>query len=59
MIDAGTRVVVMMENGDGGDRLPWLIPGFDVVQDTPYLPESPDDLSCDPKRGDRGARCCS
>ncbi len=51
MIDAGTRLVVLMENRGGGDLVPWLIPGFDVVQDTPYLFESPDDFSCDPNRG--------
>ena len=31
--DDGTRLVVLMENRDGGERYPWLIPGFDVVQD--------------------------
>ena len=55
MIDAGTRLVVLMENRDGGDRLPWLIPGFDVVQDTPYLFDSPADFTCDPNRGDPDA----
>lgn len=51
MIDSGTRLVVLMENQGGGERLPWLISGFDVVQDTPYLFESPADFSCDPNRG--------
>lgn len=51
MIDAGTRLVVLMENHGGGDRLPWLIQGFDVVQDTPYLFKSPADFTCDPNRG--------
>lgn len=51
MIDAGTRLVVLMENRGGGDRLPWLIQGFDVVQDTPYLFASPADFTCDPNRG--------
>lgn len=55
MIDAGTRLVVLMENRGGGDRFPWLIPGFDVVQDTPYLFESPADFTCDPNRGDPDA----
>ena len=55
MIDAGTRVVVLMENRGGGDLFPWLIPGFDVVQDTPYLFESPDQFSCEPNRGDPDA----
>ncbi len=51
MIDAGSRLVVLMENHGGGDRWPWLIPGFDVVQDTPYLFETPADFSCAPNRG--------
>jgi hypothetical protein len=55
MIDAGTRLVVLMENRGGGDRLPWLIPGFDVVQDTPFLFNSPEEFSCDPNRGDPDA----
>ncbi|MBZ5740720.1 hypothetical protein [Nocardioides mangrovi] len=55
MIDAGTRLVVLMENHGGGDRLPWLIQGFDVVQDTPFLFASPDDFTCEPNRGDPDA----
>lgn len=55
MIDTGTRLVVLMENRGGGDRLPWLIPGFDVVQDTPYQFESAEDFSCAPNRGDPDA----
>jgi hypothetical protein len=51
MIDAGTRLVVLMEHRGGGDRFPWLIQGFDVVQDTPYLFESPADFSCVLNRG--------
>ena len=51
MIDDGTRLVVLMENRGGGAALPWLISGFDVVQDTPYLFESPADFRCDPNRG--------
>jgi hypothetical protein len=55
MVDAGTRLVVLMENEGGGELLPWLIPGFEVVQDTPYLFKSPDDFSCEPNRGDADA----
>lgn len=55
MIDAGTRLVFLMENRGGGDALPWLIPGFEVVQDTPYLFESPEDFSCALNRGDPDA----
>jgi hypothetical protein len=52
MIDAGTRVVVLMENRGGGAALPWLIQAFDVVQDTPFLFESADDFTCELNRGD-------
>ena len=51
MVDAGTRLVVLMENEDGGTAIPWLIPGFEVVQDTPYLFESPADFTCVANRG--------
>ena len=36
MIDSGRRVVVLMENHGGGTTYPWLMQGFDWVQDTPY-----------------------
>lgn len=55
MIDDGTRLVVLLENETGGARYPWLIPGFDHVQDTPYLFDSPDDFSCEENRGDPDA----
>jgi hypothetical protein len=55
MIEDGTRLVVLMENQGGGPALPWLIPGFEVVQDTPYLFESPADFSCAENRGDPDA----
>ena len=55
MIDAGTRLVVLMENRGGGAAWPWLIQGFDVVQDTPFLFESPDDFTCELNRGDPDA----
>ena len=55
MIDDGTRLVVLMENQGGGSAVPWLIPGFDAVQDTPYLFESPADFSCAENRGDPDA----
>ena len=51
MIDSGHRLVVLMEFHGGGDRWPWLIQGFDVVQDTPYLFDTPADFSCEPNRG--------
>jgi hypothetical protein len=51
MIDSGQRLVVMMENHGGGTTYPWLLQGFDWVQDTPYLFEDPADFSCEPNRG--------
>ncbi|MDH2413895.1 hypothetical protein [Nocardioides sp. CER19] len=41
MIDSGKRLVVLMENHGGGDTYPWLLRGFDWVQDTPYYFTSP------------------
>lgn len=51
MVDSGHRLVVLMENRGGGDTWPWLIDGFSVVQDTPYLFKSPEEFSCEPNRG--------
>ena len=36
MIDSGKRVVVLMENHGGGKTYPWMLQGFDWVQDTPF-----------------------
>lgn len=51
MIDSGQRLVVLMENAGGGTTYPWLLQGFDWVQDTPYLFRDPADFSCEPNRG--------
>lgn len=51
MVDSGQRLVVLMENHGGGTTYPWLLQGFDWVQDTPYLFQDPADFSCDPNRG--------
>lgn len=51
MIASGERLVVMLENGDGGERYPWLVNGFEHTQDTPYTFPSVDDFSCEPNRG--------
>jgi len=51
MIDSGKRVVVLMENHGGGASYPWLLPGFDWVQDTPYDFASAADFSCARFRG--------
>ena len=51
MIDSGHRVVVLMENHDGGTTYPWLMPGFHWVQDTPFGSTTAADLSCAHNRG--------
>jgi hypothetical protein len=51
MIDSGRRLVVLMENHGGGTAYPWLLPGFDWVQDTPFTNPTEADLSCAPNRG--------
>lgn len=51
MIDSGRRLVVLMENHAGGATYPWLLPGFDWVQDTPFSNPTVADLSCARNRG--------
>jgi hypothetical protein len=51
MIDSGRRVVVLTERQSGGAAYPWLLPGFDLVQDTPYTNPSKASLSCARQRG--------
>lgn len=51
MIDSGRRVVVLMENHGGGPAYPWLLQGFDWVQDTPFENPTVADLSCRLERG--------
>ncbi|HEX4687012.1 MAG TPA: hypothetical protein VH228_09520 [Nocardioides sp.] len=51
MIESGQRLVVLMENHGGGTTYPWLMQGFDWVQDTPYDFARPSDFSCAPNRG--------
>jgi hypothetical protein len=51
MIERDQRLVVMMENGDGGDAAPWAVNAFEFVQDTPYSFATVDDFACDPNRG--------
>lgn len=59
MIDSGKRLVVLMENDDGGSTYPWLMPGFAWSQDTPFLFRSPAELtapsSCAANRGNSSA----
>jgi hypothetical protein len=49
LIDTRQRVVVMTESGRAG--VPWLLPAFDVMQETPYKFRSPSELSCAANRG--------
>ncbi|MGA7690621.1 MAG: hypothetical protein WCA29_15460 [Jiangellales bacterium] len=51
MITSGRRLVVMTEEGSGGDDYPWLRNAFALTQDTPYTFPTPDDFSCEPNRG--------
>ncbi len=51
MIDSGQRLVVLMENQDGGREYPWQMPGFTWTQDTPYNYSSADQFSCARLRG--------
>jgi hypothetical protein len=37
MVESGKRLVVLMERHGGGTTYPWLLQGFDWVQDTPFL----------------------
>ncbi|MBA2952214.1 hypothetical protein GON03_19540 [Nocardioides sp. MAH-18] len=55
MVDSGQRLVVLMENHGGGAAYPWLLQGFDWVQDTPYLFTDPAEFSCEPNRGEPDA----
>lgn len=51
LIAADRRLVVMLENGDGGDDAPWLVNGFDHTGETPYTFPTVADFSCAPNRG--------
>jgi hypothetical protein len=51
MIQRGQRLVVMLEKGDGRPDHPWLVNGFDFVQETPYDFSTVESFSCAPNRG--------
>ncbi len=53
MIDSGRRVVVLMEKHGGGKKYPWMLQGFDWVQDTPFTNPTAADLTCSLNRGTR------
>jgi len=49
LVDTRQRVVVMTESGRAG--VPWLLPAFEVMQETPYKFRNPAELSCAANRG--------
>ena len=51
MIRSGARLVVMLEEGDGGPDAPWLVNGFDITQETPYTFPTVESFNCAPNRG--------
>jgi hypothetical protein len=52
LIDSGQRAVVMTESG--GPGVDWLLPAFEVMQETPYKFKNPAEMSCAPHRGGTG-----
>lgn len=55
MIDSGKRLVVLMENVGGGEKLPWLLDNDTWVQDTPFSFRSAQQFSCEEFRGEQDA----
>lgn len=55
MIESQHRLVVLMQRHGGGSAYPWLLQGFDWVEDTPYTNPTVADLSCQANRGNPGA----
>lgn len=55
MIRSGERLLVMLEERDGRPAHPWLVNGFDFVQETPYTFPTVESFSCDENRGDPDA----
>ena len=51
MIRSGKRLLVMLEEGDGDPDAPWLVNGFEFVQETPYTFPTADSFTCDENRG--------
>ena len=51
MVRAGKRLVVMLEEGDGGTAAPWMVNGFEYTQDTPYTFPTVASFSCAANRG--------
>lgn len=51
MIGSGQRLVVMVEEGDGGPDAPWLVNGFQFTEDTPSTFPTVESFSCASNRG--------
>ena len=51
MIERDQRLVIMGENQTGD--IPWYLPAYAVMQETPYTFHAPEDFSCSRNRGDR------
>jgi hypothetical protein len=49
LIDTRQRVLVMAETGRPG--VPWILPAFDVMQETPYRFRNPGEMGCAANRG--------
>ena len=50
LVDADTRAVVFTD--DGGGAYPWYLDVWDHSWEVPFSARVPEDLSCDPNRGD-------
>lgn len=53
LIESGRTLIVMGEGGATPE--PWFHAAFALTQETPYLFASPEELSCDPSRGESDA----
>jgi len=51
LIDDGTRLVVFQEALPQDDAFPWLMNVWDHAWETPFSFSTPEELSCDPNRG--------
>lgn len=52
MIGTNQRLFLMGEHNT--DSIPWYYPAYQVMQETPYTFEKPEDFSCKPNRGEPG-----
>ena len=50
LIGTNQRLIVLGEHQTGG--LPWYLPAFEAMQETPYTFHVPEDFSCKPNRGE-------